>query len=262
MVFLGSGSSGNATAVSDGVTTVLIDCGFSAREVANRLTQAHIAPSSVSAVLVTHEHSDHIRGIDVFCRRHATAATVCASAGTLSRLDTPALRERQVTLRAGDPVRIGTLEVLAFPLSHDAAEPLGFRITADGGSVGLVTDTGVITAEAHEALAGCIALGIESNHDIAMLENGPYPAFLKRRIRSRHGHLSNADAADALALLAHDRLRSVVALHRSRTNNTRSLAAGSMERRISEMGLQSTVTVAGQNDVCETEPHQPCLFDS
>lgn len=259
VVFLGSGSSGNATAVTDGATTLLVDCGFSAREVARRMAIVGLSADSVSAVLVTHEHSDHIRGVDVFSRRHACA--VLATDGTCRAAGFSALGGDAGTLEPGSPVRIGTLSVLPFRTSHDATEPVGFTIETEGGErFGLATDTGVLTPEAAEALTEVDVLGIESNHDLQMLANGPYPAYLKRRIRSESGHLSNADAADAIELLATERLRRVFALHRSRQNNTSQLAARQLRRRVRDLGLSVRVHVAEQDGVLDSAPPQGTLF--
>jgi len=260
MVFLGSGSAGNAVAVTDGLTTLLIDCGFSARETARRMALVGLKASSVCAILVTHEHSDHIRGVDVFSRRHAQCAVACTQ-GTIRAAGFAQLGCEVVVLRAGDSQRFGTLSVLPFRTSHDAAEPVGFRIeTADGQRLGLATDTGVLTPEAAAALSEVDLLGIESNHDLAMLANGPYPGFLKRRIRSEQGHLSNPDAADALELLASDRLRRVFALHRSNTNNSATLARRVLVARATAIGLEVPIDVAPQDSVLDSDPPQGTLF--
>lgn len=253
MVVLGSGSAGNATVVTDGTTTVLIDCGFSAADTARRLRGTGVEPSSVAAILVTHEHTDHVRGIEVFCRRHAPDIVVYATMRTLGARYLREVEAPQMEIRAGEVVGVGTLEVLPFHTSHDAAEPVGYRVSAsDGRSIGVATDTGEITPQAREALEGCAVLGIECNHDVRMLENGPYPSFLKRRILSAAGHLSNDAAADALEVLAHDELEAVVAMHRSRTNNTLALAADALEQRLARIGLGNvTVRVAAQSEACE-----------
>jgi phosphoribosyl 1,2-cyclic phosphodiesterase len=244
--FLGSGSSGNATAVSDGSTTVLIDCGFSAREVTRRLRAHGIDPTSVKAVLLTHEHMDHVSGVEVFARRHE--CQIWASAGTrrAARLDG---RLAEVhTLKAGEPTRIGTLDILPFDISHDALEPLGYVVQAEGGHrFGLATDTGVFTEQAAEALLGCDVIGLECNHDVEMLAAGPYPWFLKQRIASSRGHLSNRDAALALERVAGDRLRRVHALHLSRTNNTRELAREGLDRCLCHLGLDVEVVPVSQD---------------
>lgn len=260
LVVLGSGSSGNAAAITDGTTTVLVDCGFSAREVARRMTCAGLDPASVSAIFITHEHTDHTRGVDVFVRRHATDCTVYATAGTISAAGLGILGSRVERVVCGEPGRCGTLEVLPFRTSHDAAEPMGVRVESPYGSVGIATDTGVLTPEAFEALGGVSVLGIESNHDVRMLEIGPYPPFLKRRIRSSAGHLSNADAADALERLASDELVRVFALHRSRTNNTAALAAQVLGERAERVGLSVKIEVAAQSTPCDSHPPQSTLF--
>lgn len=252
-IVLGSGSAGNCTAVTDGETTVLIDCGLSARETSRRLGSAGIDAHSVSAVLITHEHSDHVRGLEVFCRRHATSAVVWASHGTRRAAGLDDVVAEVVSLKPGDPVRIGELDVFGFRTSHDAAEPFGYRLSRGDDAVGIATDTGVLTAETAEALAGCSVIALESNHDVEMLERGPYPAFLKRRILSRDGHLSNADAADALEKLASDELRHVFGMHRSRTNNTARLAGAALSARLSFIGLDVPVTVAAQDGACSCD---------
>jgi phosphoribosyl 1,2-cyclic phosphodiesterase len=261
VVFLGSGSAGNAVAVTDGVTTLLIDCGFSAREVARRLALAGLRAEDVSAILVTHEHSDHIRGVEVFQRRHGMAAVGC-TLGTRRAAGFDALSGDARTLVPGEVEPFGTLSVLPFCTSHDAAQPVGFRIeTASGHRFGLATDTGVLTPEAAEALADVDLLGLESNHDLRMLENGPYPSYLKRRIRSEQGHLSNPDACDAIEKLASDRLRHVFALHRSNTNNSASIVRRELVARMTAIGLKTPIDVAPQGGILDSEPPQGSLFD-
>lgn len=246
IVFLGSGSSGNASAVTDGTTTVLIDCGFSARETCRRLTLAGLDPETVDAVLVTHEHSDHVRGVPVFAKRRHTP--VFATAGTSAAAGFGALATEVRTLKPGSEISIGTLRVLPFRVSHDTAEPVGFRIESRSGyRFGLLTDTGMLTAESAEALDDVDFLGIECNHDLTMLAEGPYPYHVKRRIRSDVGHLSNETGAETLERLASDRLQRVFALHRSRTNNTASLAKDALTRRARSIGLGVRIDVTMQD---------------
>jgi phosphoribosyl 1,2-cyclic phosphodiesterase len=253
VVVLGSGSAGNAIAVSDGVETVLVDCGFSARETARRLAAGGIEPSSVTAVLITHEHTDHTRGLDVFARRREIV--VCASHGTRRAAALDGLPADVRTLEPGETHTVGRFTVVPFRTSHDAAEPVGYRIETQAGEVaGIATDTGVLTPEAFDALARCDVLGLESNHDVRMLETGPYPYFLKRRIASERGHLSNAAAASALEQLVSPRLRRVVALHRSRTNNTRDLVLEALRRRLSDVGFEGDLVAADQAASCGDMP--------
>lgn len=261
IVALGSGSAGNALAVTDGRTTLLVDAGLSAREISRRLVGAGIEAASVSAILVTHEHGDHVRGVDVFLRRYAHDAALYATRGTLSAASGLGEgQERAVAVTPGDTFTVGSFEVLAFPTSHDAAQPVGYVFRTGGHSAGIATDTGVLAADAIEALCGCTILGLETNHDVEMLERGPYPAHLKRRIRSHAGHLSNDAAAAALESLAHDGLAHVLALHRSRTNNTARLAGRSLEASIRRLGASTKVSVASQDEICDSDPPQQTLF--
>jgi phosphoribosyl 1,2-cyclic phosphodiesterase len=213
----------------------------------------------VSAILVTHEHSDHIRGVEVFARRHGCA--VFATRGTRRAAGLDALAAEVCGLTAGEPQRIGSFSVIPFRISHDAAEPVGFRFEADCGErFGMATDTGVLTHEAAEGLRGVDILGLESNHDLTMLANGPYPGFLKARIRSERGHLSNLDAAAALELLASNRLRRLFALHRSGTNNSPTIVKRALVARFQAIGLSVPVDVARQDVPLDSAPPQGELF--
>jgi phosphoribosyl 1,2-cyclic phosphodiesterase len=247
VAFLGSGSSGNATIVTCGDTTLLVDCGFSARETARRMAAIGVSADAVNALLVTHEHSDHVSGVPVFARRHHVP--VFATYRTARAADLAAEPGCDVhALRAGEECVIGEVRVRPFRTSHDAVEPVGYVFTSPGGiRLGIATDLGVLTAEVAEALAGCHIIGIEANHDDAMLANGPYPPFLKRRIASERGHLSNRDASHALELLAHDGLRQVIGLHVSRKNNTPGLARRALAARAAAIGLGCEVDVVAQD---------------
>jgi phosphoribosyl 1,2-cyclic phosphodiesterase len=243
---LASGSDGNALLVRGGGTTVLVDCGLSAAALARALAGLGVHAREIGAVLVSHEHSDHVSGLGAFVRRHRVPVY-------LTRGTARALRDRGngrlggageslCCVRAGEPMWVGAFEVVPFSLSHDAAEPVGFRFqTPSGVRLGLITDTGEATREAEEALAGCHLLGLESNHCADMLARGPYPAFLKRRILSERGHLSNAAAADLLERLTGDGLRTVLALHISKVNNTPSLARNALEHRLRSAGSAARV---------------------
>lgn len=250
VAFLGSGSSGNATAVTYGDTTVLIDAGFSARETVRRLENAGLSARNVRAIVPTHEHGDHVRGLRVLAKRLGDVP-VYATPGTrrAAALDRSVCDPRD--LGAGDPMRIGGFELVAFRTSHDAAEPVGLRFDVrDGSSFGLATDTGELTAEAFETLAGCDFLGIECNHDVELLMNGPYPWFLKQRILSTRGHLSNASAAEGLERLAHGGLRAVVAVHLSSKNNAPEHARRALETTLARLDHGASVACARQEAPC------------
>lgn len=236
VTFLGSGSSGNATLVRHGQDALLIDTGFSARETMRRLADSETDPGTLRAILVTHEHSDHISGIRVLAAK--LDIPVFATRGTIEDAPAGALSPNVEVMVPGEPVGIAGMEVLPFAVSHDAAEPVGFRITGQcGTSFGLVTDTGVMTPEALEALAGCVLLGIECNHDTEMLRTGPYPWFLKERIASSRGHLSNTAALAAVEALASDKLRAVFGVHISSKNNTHDLVAEELRATLTRLGL-------------------------
>lgn len=246
---LGSGSAGNSMAVTSASGTILLDCGFSARETVRRLESCGIAPSGVVAILVSHEHSDHMRGVRVLAKR--LGVPVYASKGTRRAASLDTLCDDVHEIDPGDPVTLGGMAVTAFSTSHDAVDPLGFRFDAYGGpSFGVLTDTGELTPEARAVLTGCSTLGIECNHDVGMVEAGPYPWFLKRRILSARGHLSNGAAADALAALATDALGRVVGLHLSSTNNTAALALEALTGSLDRLGHRASVATATQETPC------------
>ncbi|MHB9004249.1 MAG: MBL fold metallo-hydrolase [Coriobacteriia bacterium] len=244
VAFLGSGSSGNATFVGCGSDAILIDCGFSTKETLRRLASNGCDAKSIRAILVTHEHSDHISGIRVTADK--LGVPVYATRGTAGAAPAGSLGSHVERLTPGQAVRLGTLEVLPFDVSHDAAQPVGFRITGTcGTSLGLVTDTGHMTEAAFEALHDCELLGIECNHDVEMLRTGPYPWFLKQRIESPRGHLSNEDAISAIEQLASSRLRALFGVHVSAKNNTHRLVDEMLADAVSRIGLDvPTIAVA------------------
>lgn len=248
VALLASGSSGNAALVYAGDTGVLIDSGISARQVRLRIEAAGLAGVRIEAVALTHEHADHVAGVRVLASRLgvpvlATRGTLAAARDALA--DVPEL----AAIRPGETVTVGRLALLPFRSSHDAADPVGFRIMFPSGRVlGYLSDSGTLGGEAAEALSGCHTLAIEANHDVEMLERGPYPAFLKRRIRSAVGHLSNDEAAAALSLLAHGALATVIGLHLSQQNNTPDAALAALIEARDRIGLACAVAAASQHE--------------
>lgn len=215
IVVLASGSSGNAVLFASGGDAVLVDAGLSATAIRRRLGAAGRSITEVSALLLTHEHSDHTRGVDVLARRDALP--VWATAGTWSALESTANGGGE--LESGHPVRFGGLTVLPVATVHDAREPVAVVIEDGSHRVGLCTDTGVMTPLLMERLRDCDLLLLEANHDKDMLRHGPYPWLLKQRISSRHGHLANHQTREALDRLIGRSLKGVVGMHLSEKNN-------------------------------------------
>ena len=242
---LGSGSRGNATLIAAGPTRLLVDAGFSARELTKRLGTIGVDPSEVSAILVTHEHGDHTRGAGVFARAHGTPLMM--TEGTLGACR-KLLRGSEVvrTYRAGFPVDVEQLEVEPFITVHDAVDPVAVAVRepATGLRLGIATDLGRPTLQIRHALRGCDALIVESNHDESMLWATGYPASVKARIASSHGHLSNQAAARLVLELLSPQLMVVVLAHLSEESNTPRLARSVMEGALARKGFSGTVDVA------------------
>ena len=213
---LASGSKGNATLVEGPEGFVLVDCGVSYKALRERAAELGLDLERVVAVLVTHEHGDHTKGLPVLAKRidgpmYATAGTVGA------RKDLVGLPFTLVD--HSSELELAGMRVRCFPTSHDVADPMCFRFETDDDAVGYCTDTGVLTPEACEALFGVRVLALESNHDPKMLASGPYPAYLKARVGGEKGHLSNDQAAEALRDLVDEDTETVVAMHLSQENN-------------------------------------------
>lgn len=216
-----SGSTGNSYYIGSKSAGVLIDAGRSARQMEGMLKLCGIDPLAVHAILVTHEHSDHVSGLRVFAKKYGVP--VFCTPGTLSALGTAAAEFEARPLRA--ELTIGDMAITHFPVSHDCAQPVGYRIhTADGRVVALATDLGFLSDEVKAGLLEADLVVLESNHDIDMLRFGPYPYPLKQRVLSDRGHLSNAACAAFLPELLRAGTRRFVLGHLSRQNNTPELA--------------------------------------
>lgn len=218
---LGSGSRGNGLLVEGGGTAVLVDCGFSMAETERRLLRLGRSPGDLGALLVTHEHGDHIRGVAPFARRHGLA--VWMTAGTLAAGRCPELPQVHL-FSVHEPFDIDGLSVHPFPVPHDAREPSQFVFQDGAHRLGLLTDAGSSTPHIQECLSGLDALVLECNHDPDMLAASRYSPALKRRVGGAFGHLSNRQAAALLAALDASRLQHLVAAHLSEENNTPELA--------------------------------------
>ncbi len=246
LITLGSGSRGNSTLLRTSGSALLIDGGFTARQLTLRLAAVDHDPSAVDAIVITHEHSDHICGIPVFTRRNP--ARVHANEATATAV--PALRETDSfePFVTGESFEVGDITVLPFPVSHDAAEPVGFLFEAEGVKIGYATDLGQADSDVVERLTGCEIVVLEANHDRNMLFTGPYPPITKRRIDSGEGHLSNEAAAEALIGIISDVTREVVLAHLSDTNNLPRLAEAAVATAFRRHDIDGvTVRAAGQH---------------
>ncbi len=228
VLVLASGSSGNSALITSGGTSVLVDAGIAWSSLRRRLHAFGRSLDEVAAVLLTHEHTDHVRGLELLLRHHDMP--VWATAGTWQRLDVRSARGGE--LRSGQELKVGGLSVLPVATSHDAREPVALVLEGDGHRLGFCTDTGVVTTLLQQRLQACELLLLETNHDIDLLRHGPYPWPLKQRIRSNHGHLANHQSEEAMASLRSLWLKAVVGLHVSEQNNRSDLALESLRRAV------------------------------
>src|SRR5215203_496364 len=244
---LGSGSGGNAVVVESGPHRLLIDAGFSCKELVKRMARLDFDPATLGGLVLTHEHQDHRKGAQRFSRRFKLPVF-----GTAGTLDGAGLRgaavPKAVEIRSGEPCEIAGFVVEPFLIPHDAAEPVGLVVQDPlGRRIGLVADVGCRTSLAWGRLCDLDVLILETNHDLDMLRNGPYPWSLKQRVAGRHGHLSNREAAEGLPELLCDRLRWVALYHLSRTNNLPALAAAAVGEALEREGCSARVAITEQD---------------
>lgn len=237
---IGSGSKGNATLVAAGETLVMIDCGFSQRETLRRLERLGVVPAQLDAILVTHEHSDHSSGVAGLSRKHQIPVYLTHGTASTGRVD--GCFETRL-FNCEDQFSIGSLDVTAVAVPHDAVEPCQYRLSDGDKHLGVLTDLGSVTPHVMDNYRACDSLLIEFNHDLPMLQAGKYPASLKRRVGGDWGHLNNEQAAALLEQIDHDGLRHVVVAHISENNNCRSRAEQAL---VSVMGSLERVVFAEQ----------------
>ena len=249
---LGSGSAGNSALISTGHCNILVDGGLSARQLTLRLEQCGVRAEQLDGVLLTHEHGDHICGLEVFCRKHQIPVYANALTAEAVRCDTALDEHRNWRIfRTGAEFSICDISVQTFPVPHDAVDPVGFLFHAGNRALGFITDLGYATKMLVERLREVHTLVIETNHDEKLLQADPYrPWPVKQRIMSRHGHLSNSAAAVVISELLPGKIERVVLGHLSRDCNTPDLAYGAVRTICEKMGGEKLeVFCASQTEV-------------
>lgn len=256
---LASGSTGNAVYVEAGGTSLLIDAGIGIRQLEGALRTIGVDPGQLCALLVTHEHADHIKGVASAVRRWRWP--VYASEGTWSEIRRLWPQEDEIAPRligAGRPFSLGRMVVEPFALSHDAEEPLGFCLHAGGQKLVLATDLGYVSDRVREVTRGAHTYILETNHDLEMLRAGPYPWHLKRRILGDKGHLSNDSAADFLLDVLTEDTEAIYLAHLSQENNRPDIARGTLARRL----VDALPEAAGRVELRPTHPRTPTALVS
>ncbi len=240
---LGSGSKGNCALIEGPQGLIMVDAGRARGETLKRMAELGLSADNVSALLITHEHSDHIKGLDIWCKHWH--GPLFASRGTLSNKEN--LSHLPVEeFDPGDTLSIAGIHAQTYSTSHDVINPIGFRFDALDDSIGFATDTGELSSQAMNTLKDCRVLALESNHDVTMLREGEYPRFLQERILSARGHLSNSQAAEAARELVTDRTEQLIAMHISQDNNRPSLTVKSYAKALAatlddEVGSSATL---------------------
>lgn len=240
---LASGSKGNAVYVESGETRLLIDAGLSGVEILKRLNRIGVDGTTLDAILISHDHSDHIKGAGTLARK--LKIPVLVSYPTRQACENHLKKTEPIEFESGYPFGFRDLMIDPFPITHDAVDPVGFTIESREGRIGFATDLGLVTRLVTNKLTGCRALVLESNHDEEMLLNGPYPWHLKQRIRSKHGHISNTESMELLEDLLHDGLEGVLLAHLSEVNNAPELPRAATTRLLHGQNICSPRLVIG-----------------
>lgn len=250
---LKSGSKGNACLVYTDKTKILVDCGVSGKAVGAEMEKIGLSPDAINAIVVTHEHNDHIRGIGVMMRRYNIP--VYANSATwaeIMRSDLGRMNDDNIKIFEGtEPFAVGDINVCPFKIPHDAAYPVGYAFDDGHSRAAVATDMGMLTEDVFRKIGGCRDVLIEANHDINMLEMGPYPYHLKRRIRGNLGHLSNDDAAKAAEFLVRMGAERIVLGHLSDENNYPKLAYETVNAGLREAGIRTGADLMLSVACCE-----------
>ncbi len=238
---LASGSSGNCHVLSDGNQQLLIDAGLSGKQIQNRLLDAGMTPEKLSGILVSHEHSDHIKGAGILSRRFQLP--IFANEKTWMAMDEkigPVKPENRRVFDSQKPFTIGDISVTPYSLSHDAADPMGFALESHSFKICLATDMGHVPDSLYKVAENADLLVMESNHDVDMLQVGSYPYYLKRRVLSDHGHLSNESAGFAVVEMIRRNVKAILLAHLSKENNFPELAYSTVTGIMAENGMKPT----------------------
>lgn len=247
---LASGSSGNATLISHGNTHILVDAGISMRRINAALKGFGLSLHDVSALLITHSHSDHVSALKTM-QKHCDFP-IYASDGTAFDLENrfSGIRPHLHAFCAGDRFSVGNFEVSSFHTAHDAPDSVCYRLDSESGSVGILTDTGYVTEAAQAVLQGVDTLILEANHDVETLKSGSYPYFLQQRILGSGGHLSNEDAAQFAVCAAESGTQHIILAHLSQDNNTPAMAQNAVRRALDSRGLEAVALSVAPRSEC------------
>lgn len=245
---LASGSKGNSVYISSGTSAVLVDAGLSAIELERRMASRNLSPSRLKAIMISHEHTDHIQASFVISKRYKIP--VYASRATMTAIGDKKKSFYEIReFVCGSAFRINGMDIHPFSISHDAADPSGFTVSAGSKKMGIATDLGVATSLVKTRLMNCSLVMVEANHDPVMLASGPYPWTLKQRVRSRFGHLSNQETKELVAQIIHPGLKRIILGHISEKNNTHDMALGTVSEAI--RGRNIDISSAFQNTPSE-----------
>lgn len=233
-----SGSSGNSYVFSDGELRFLVDAGLSGKQIEKRLAEIEVDPSTLAGILISHEHIDHIKGAGILSRRYDIP--VYANQGTWKAMEEKigkVTEKNRRTFKTNEIFSMGSLKIKPYKTAHDAAESVGFTVSADKEKVSIATDIGCITPEILEEIKGSDLVVLEANHDVEVLKSGRYPYSLKRRILSDEGHLSNDAAGDCICYLAENNVENFILAHLSEENNFPELALSTIQGKLKERKL-------------------------
>lgn len=247
LVTFASGSRGNCALVSDRECHILVDAGISMKRVRDNLALSGLSPAKLSGILITHEHTDHIAGLPMLSKHYHIPIYAPRTVANHLRYAVAGVEDCLLEIPVGQAFSLGTLSVTAFPTPHDTDQSVGYRLEGES-TFALATDMGHVTEAVEAGLRGADAVLIEANHDLDMLRNGPYPYYLKKRILSPNGHLSNDDCAVLATRLAEQGTRYIVLGHLSRDNNTPTIAYRTVHQ-----------ALEGRNVFLCTAPTSECL---